>query len=131
MRVYSSSEASLIPEFGIMSGRWTQYGDTGSLPFGAMWLRVEPGGSAHTDNHPERELMIVVRGSAEVRLSDGTHRVGPGSVALLESRETHVLANASAEEPLVALSLYWIPQDGTDAAVRGDAEPAAGCADGR
>jgi mannose-6-phosphate isomerase-like protein (cupin superfamily) len=125
MRVYSSGEASLVPEFGIMSGRWTQYGDTGNLPFGAMWLYLEPGGCAHTDHHPEREFMIVVRGNAEIRLNDRTQRVGTGSVALLESKEPHVLANASAEEPLMALSLYWMPEDGEGA------EPAAGHADGR
>jgi glyoxylate utilization-related uncharacterized protein len=118
MRVMNSSTAELIPEFGILSGRWAQYGGLGDLPFGAMWCVVPPGGRADTDQHAERELVVVVQGSADIEAGGGTQTVRAGQAALLDADEAHVLANSSAGEPLVTLSLYWLPA--------GQEEPAAG-----
>jgi uncharacterized cupin superfamily protein len=115
MQVMSSSTAELAPEFGIQAGRWAQYGDLGDLPFGAMWCVVPPGGRADTDRHAERELVVVVRGSADIHASGSTQTVEAGAAALLDGEEAHVLANASASEPLITLSLYWLPDAGEDA----------------
>jgi mannose-6-phosphate isomerase-like protein (cupin superfamily) len=109
MRVMSNSVAELIPEFGILSGRWAQYDGLGDVPFGAMWLVVPPGGRADTDRHAERELMVVLRGSADISASGCTQTLQAGAAVLLDSEEAHILANSSADEPLVALSLYWLP----------------------
>jgi uncharacterized cupin superfamily protein len=109
MRVISSSSADLAPEFGILSGRWAQYDGLGDVPFGAMWCVVPPGGTADTDRHAERELMVVLRGSADISASGCTQTVQAGAVALLDSEEAHILANSSTDEPLVTLSLYWLP----------------------
>jgi uncharacterized cupin superfamily protein len=113
MRVMSSSTAELTPEFGILSGRWAQYQDLGDVPFGAMWCVVPPGGCADTDRHAERELVVVVQGSADIHASGSMHKVEAGQAALLDREEAHILANSSTQDPLVTLSIYWLPADQT------------------
>jgi mannose-6-phosphate isomerase-like protein (cupin superfamily) len=111
MQVLASDSAELSQEFGITVGRWTQYQTTGELPFGAMWCVVAPGEHSNVDQHSERELFVVVRGSAEVRVPGGASQRAPaGSAVLMEAQEQHVLVNLSDTEPLVALSLYWEPE---------------------
>lgn len=108
MRVLSSNSAELAPEFGIQAGRWDQYAGLGEIPFGAMWCVIPPGGRSKRDRHPERELMVVVQGSADV-LADGSSQAAEaGCAVLLDSGEDHVLVNKSADGQLVFLSLYWM-----------------------
>lgn len=109
MQVLNSDSARLTPEFGIMVGRWSQYSEAGGAPFGAMWCVVPPGGHTDTDCHPDRELVVVVRGSADVQAGGHAETALPGTAVLLDSEEPHVLVNRSAEEPLVTLSVYWVP----------------------
>jgi quercetin dioxygenase-like cupin family protein len=111
MRVIASRSAQLKPEFGIHTGRWTQYGAMGDMPFGAMWCVIPPGGQSNTDCHPERELVVVVSGSAEVQASGSREIADRGDAVLLDGGEAHVLVNQSASDPFVALSLYWQPSE--------------------
>jgi mannose-6-phosphate isomerase-like protein (cupin superfamily) len=111
VQVLAIDSADLSEEFGITVGRWTQYTTAGDLPFGAMWCVVPPGGRSNTDQHPDRELFVVVRGTGEVQVPDGPARpASAGTAVLMNAGEPHVLVNRSATEPLVALSLYWIPE---------------------
>lgn len=117
MQVLRSDSAELAPEFGVLAGRWTQYSELGNVPFGAMWCVVPPGGRTNMDCHPERELVVVVQGTASVH-ADGEEMARAGSAVLLDGGEEHVLVNPSEQEPLVCLSIYWLP-DGAD----GEAQP--------
>ena len=112
MRVFEKDAAELTNEFGITVGRWEQYGvPAGTLPFGAMWSIVPPGGTSAEDHHEEQELAVVVSGDGEVE-STGTgerRRTAVGTAALMGSYERHVWHNRSTEEPLVFLSIYWQP----------------------
>lgn len=109
MRVLDSSSAELTAEFGIAAGRWERYAGLGNMPFGAMWCVVPPGGRSNRDCHEERELVVVVRGSVEVQAGGGSQTASAGSAVLLEGGEEHVLVNPSQDDPVVTLSLYWIP----------------------
>lgn len=106
----SSDGTSLVAEFGVQCGRWTQY-DLGELPFGAMWCIVPPGGCTNEDTHDERELVIVADGAARFESpgSDGTLTAEHGAAVLFESGEPHVVHNQSQDQPLVLLGLYWLP----------------------
>ena len=114
MQVLNSRAAELTSEFGMMTGRWSQYSELTGLPFDAMWCVVPPGGRGNTDCHPERELVVVVQGTLHLQASGREEVVHAGSAALLDSSEKHVYVNPSEQDTLVALSIYWLPDDGGD-----------------
>jgi mannose-6-phosphate isomerase-like protein (cupin superfamily) len=109
MRVFAGDSAQLEPEFGILAGRWTQYQDIGDMPFGAMWCVTPPGERSDPDCHSQRELVVVVSGTAEVQAGGREETAMTGNVVLLESEEPHVVVNLSDTDPLVTLNLYWEP----------------------
>jgi mannose-6-phosphate isomerase-like protein (cupin superfamily) len=118
MHAFASDSAELTQEFGITVGRWAQYESAADLPFGAMWCVIPPGGRSTVDQHPDRELFVVVRGSAEVHVPGGPVKaVSVGDAVLMDCQEPHVLVNTSAEAPLVALSMYWIPEEAAESDV--------------
>jgi len=115
MRTYISDTAELAEDYGIQIGRWEQYGDLGTLPFGAMWCVVPPGGVSAEDVHPEVEFAIVTRGSAVYEADGDKVEVPTGGVIVLPPGQRHTIHNVSADKPLVILSLYWIPSPDDDA----------------
>ena len=127
MQLFERESARLTDEFGIQVGRWEQYAGTeGTLPFGAMWSVVPPGGRSTEDCHPEQELAVVVSGEGEVEsVATGDRRpVSAGIAALMGSSERHVWHNGSDQQPLVFLSIYWMPRPGAaEAAARDLAAP--------
>jgi uncharacterized cupin superfamily protein len=112
MRLFDSETARFSPEFGALASRWEHYGDLGHLPFGVMWCMVGPSGATTEDRHPERELITVARGSGVVRTASGELGVEAGQTVLLGSDEAHVITNRSVTDPLVLLSIYWLPDVG-------------------
>lgn len=116
MQLFEKDSARLTAEYGITVGRWEQYGvPEGTLPFGAMWSIVPPGGVSAEDHHEEQELAVVVSGDGEVESTGtGERRHTPvGTAALMGSYERHVWHNRSTEAPLVFLSTCWMPLDKT------------------
>jgi quercetin dioxygenase-like cupin family protein len=113
MRVLAGGSAELKPELGILTGRWSQYTEIGDMPFGAMWCVIPPGGRTDRDCHPERELVVVMSGSAKVQAGGRNETASSGNAVLLDGEEAHVLVNTSASDPFVALSLYWHPSGST------------------
>ncbi|HEY9475557.1 MAG TPA: cupin domain-containing protein [Mycobacteriales bacterium] len=119
MKAFSSGSATLAPEFGVLSGRWAQYAESGDLPelpFDAMWVVVPPGGRTNEDCHPELELSVVVEGSATFESPNGRTDASAGTTVLMDSAERHVIYNKSTESRVVILSVYWMPQNTTEAA---------------
>lgn len=89
--------------------RWEQFGLAPAMPFDAMWYSVPAGESSPVDVHPERELSLVVSGTAHVESGGRVTRVCGGDAFLLEADEPHQVHNRSAEQPLVVFSAYWLP----------------------
>jgi quercetin dioxygenase-like cupin family protein len=116
MQVLKSGSAELAAEFGIETGRWSQYSGLGGMPFGAMWCKVSPGGRSNSDRHPERELAVVVQGAARFQASGREEVAAAGSAVLLDSGEEHVMVNLSAHDTLVVLSLFWLSEHPADQA---------------
>jgi quercetin dioxygenase-like cupin family protein len=114
LRKITNESARLEPEFGIQIGRWDRHPGLDHLPFGAMWCVVSPGGSSEPDHHPEIEMAVVMSGTALYTVDGRTVAAEPGSVILLEPEEHHVIHNASPDQPLTILSLYWLPGGGDD-----------------
>ena len=112
MRLFEKDAVELTNEYGITVGRWEQYGvPDGTLPFGAMWSSVAPGGTCAGDHHQEHAHALVISGEGGVAsTATGERRPAPvGTAALMGSYERHVWHNNSTEAPLVFLSIYWMP----------------------
>ncbi len=110
MRKFDSTTADSYSVADVEVTRWEQYDLGDALPFNAMWYVVPPGSSSPVDNHPERELSLVVSGRGLVQSGDDRFEVGPGNAFLLDCDEDHMVTNRSSE-PLVVFSTYWMAAD--------------------
>ncbi|MGW1616086.1 class I tRNA ligase family protein [Streptomyces sp. NPDC002285] len=91
---------ALEPAFGIgMSG-------VEGLGTGAGWGRVEPGGASTSHQHDETEFFVIVAGQGEFVVDGRRHPARPGTLALFEPFESHVLEN-TGDTDLVFLTQYW------------------------
>lgn len=109
MRSFDRKSAESYAVAGVQVTRWEQYQLAGAVPFQAMWYEVPAGGAAPRDQHPERELSVVVSGVAQVEAGGTFEMVAQGGAFLLDGDEAHVVRNASSEQPLLVLSVYWMP----------------------
>jgi mannose-6-phosphate isomerase-like protein (cupin superfamily) len=116
MRTFDKSTAATYLVRDIEVARWEQYSVSDAMPFDNMWYTVPPGSSGPADRHPERELSVVVSGTASVEAGGRGVVVQQGSAFLFESMETHVVHNRSADRPLVIFSCFWMPRDGIQVA---------------
>ncbi|GAA4551933.1 class I tRNA ligase family protein [Amycolatopsis samaneae] len=94
------SESDLTRVFGI------EMSTVDGIGVGAGWGRVAPGVSSRTDRHDETEFFVIVAGEGEL-LVDGRRRLArPGTVALFEPFESHVITNTGRTD-LVFFTQYW------------------------
>jgi len=117
MRLFDNTTAETYLVSDIAVARWEQYALGDCMPFDTMWYTVPPGSSSPPDCHPEVELAVVVTGSAAVEASGRITEVNEGSAFLLDSEETHVVHNRSADRPLLVFSTYWMPRPATGVTV--------------
>ncbi|MFF5039881.1 MULTISPECIES: class I tRNA ligase family protein [Streptomyces] len=100
MRISEFTPTELSAAFGI---------DMSSLPAfgpGAGWGRVAPGERSDAHQHDEIEVFVIVRGRGDVVVDGERLPVAPGTVAVFEPFETHVIENTGVED-LVFFDLYW------------------------
>lgn len=109
MHELSESRAAYAPENGLDIARWSQFPAAAAFPFGAMWYVVPPSSASRQDCHPEVEVAVVVRGDGEFEAGGERLPARPGASVVFASEEAHVIHNTSATEPLVVLSVYWLP----------------------
>jgi len=100
--------AEATDEFGTSCQRlipWATPAD--ETPFGAMACFLSAGTRSAPDCHDQDEIILILRGEAEVRVGDDTVAVTPGRFAFLPRNQTHVVVNTSTTDQLAWLSLYW------------------------
>ncbi|PYC71890.1 methionine--tRNA ligase [Streptomyces tateyamensis] len=103
--ILSSYDESVLHEaFGIDMS--SIEGIEGSQGSGAGWGRVAPGVSSELHRHDETEFFVIVAGRGEFQVGEETHPAVPGTVALFEPFETHVLRNTGTED-LLFVTQYW------------------------
>lgn len=117
MRIFDRSTAESYAVEGVEVTRWEQYQLERTVPFQAMWYEVPVGGTAPLDRHPERELSIVVHGTAEIEVGGTVRVVSQGGAFLLDGQEAHRVRNPSTVEPLLVFSAYWMPDRAISSAV--------------
>ncbi|MGK5628517.1 class I tRNA ligase family protein [Streptomyces sp. URMC 123] len=100
MIINSYDETVLSEAFGIdMAG-------VEGLGVGAGWGRVAPGRASDNHQHDETEFFVIVAGRGEFVVDGVRHPAAPGTVALFEPFESHVLEN-TGDTDLVFLTQYW------------------------
>ncbi|MFF1487485.1 class I tRNA ligase family protein [Streptomyces sp. NPDC058319] len=95
------------------------------LGVGAGWGRVAPGRSSDSHHHDETELFVVVAGSGEFVAGTERYAAEPGTVALFEPFESHVLHNTGTTD-LVFLTQYWRDAERAMASARSTARKSFG-----
>ncbi|WP_405775367.1 class I tRNA ligase family protein [Streptomyces sp. NBC_00859] len=80
--------------------------DIHGLGVGAGWGRVSPGTGSDSHQHDETEFFVIVSGRGEFVVDGVRHPAAPGTVALFEPFESHVLEN-TGDTDLVFLTQYW------------------------
>jgi len=113
MRKFDSSSAVSNTVGPLDVARWEQYGLDSMMPFGAMWYSVPAGQSSLRDCHPERELSIVISGTASVEVDGAVTDMPTGSAFLFDAEEAHVIHNRDQDAPLTIFSAYWLPGGST------------------
>ncbi|SES04844.1 methionyl-tRNA synthetase [Streptomyces sp. yr375] len=84
--------------------------DIEGLGTGAGWGRVRPGHASDSHQHDETEMFVIVAGEGEFVVDGRRHPARPGTVALFEPFESHVLENTGATD-VVFLTQYWRDPD--------------------
>jgi methionyl-tRNA synthetase len=77
---------------------------------GTGWGRVAPGRSSDSHHHDETEFFVIVAGRGEIEADGERYPAEPGTVALFEPFESHVLTN-TGDTDLVFLTQYWRDAD--------------------
>ncbi|MBZ4017109.1 methionine--tRNA ligase [Streptomyces purpurogeneiscleroticus] len=80
--------------------------DIEGLGVGAGWGRVAPGRSSDSHQHDETEFFVIVAGRGEFLVDGQRYPAAPGTVALFEPFESHVLEN-TGDTDVVFLTQYW------------------------
>jgi mannose-6-phosphate isomerase-like protein (cupin superfamily) len=111
MRLFASDAAEFYAVGVVDVARWDQFAINHLLPFQAMWYTVPPRSSSPRDQHPERELSVVISGTASVETNGQTVDVAQGSAFLLDSEEAHVIHNRSGDVPLQVFTTFWMPEE--------------------
>ncbi|MDT0391750.1 class I tRNA ligase family protein [Streptomyces dubilierae] len=116
MKITHYEPAALSAAFGIDMSAVAGFGP------GAGWGRVPAGGASDPHQHDETEVFVIVQGTGDLVVDGERTPAAPGTVAMFEPFETHVIENTGSED-LVFFDLYWRdPPHAARAALAGAAE---------
>lgn len=110
---------ALADSFGI------EMAEIDGLATAAAWGRVPEGGRTMIHRHDETEQITIVSGEGEFLVGDRRITAEPGTVAVFEPFEPHVLANTGAGE-LIFLTQYWRDAERVSASIFADGQADSG-----
>lgn len=87
------------------------------MPVNARVVTVAPAAETRPHDHHDTEIWIVISGAGEVVEDVAVEPVAAGDAILLPPLGRHSLRNASPDEPLVFLTLWWEDMHAFDAAL--------------
>ncbi len=76
-------------------------------PFGAAWATLAPGESTKPHAHQECETFFIARGRGTMAIGEERSPVEAGDVTYHPPFDNHTLTNASDDEDLLFLTVYW------------------------
>ncbi|WP_376094164.1 cupin domain-containing protein [Roseomonas sp. CCTCC AB2023176] len=75
------------------AGAFATCGGHGAAQSSTIVYEIEPGGRLGWHTDATEETQYIIAGQGELRMEDGVHTVGPGSVFVLPTGVRHDLAN--------------------------------------
>jgi quercetin dioxygenase-like cupin family protein len=75
------------------AGAFATCGGRYAVQSSTIVYEIEPGGHLGWHTDATEETQYIIAGTGELRMEDGTHVVGPGSVFALPANVRHDLAN--------------------------------------
>jgi quercetin dioxygenase-like cupin family protein len=79
------------------AGAFATCGGHGATQSSVIVYEIEPGGHLGWHTDATEETQYIIAGTGELRMEDGKHAVGPGSVFVLQANERHDLANVGTD----------------------------------
>lgn len=79
------------------AGAFAVYGGHGATASSTIVYEIEPGGHLGWHTDATEETQYIIAGTGELRMEDGKHMVGPGSVFALPANVRHDLANVGTD----------------------------------
>jgi quercetin dioxygenase-like cupin family protein len=79
------------------AGAFATCGGHGATQSSVIVYEIEPGGHLGWHTDATEETQYIIAGTGELRMEDGKHAVGPGSVFVLPANERHDLANVGTD----------------------------------
>ena len=79
------------------AGAFASCGGHGATQSSTIVYEIEPGGRLGWHTDATEETQYIIAGQGELRMEDGKHAVGPGSVFVLPTGVRHDLANVGTE----------------------------------
>ncbi|WP_084557558.1 cupin domain-containing protein [Hamadaea tsunoensis] len=112
MLIRRMDDAQLSDAYGILFQQLYPHGGEELAPWGFGRAVVEPGGSTDPHEHPEHECFIFLSGTGTMTIGDESSPVDAQTSVLIPGGLRHHVANTSAGERLVFLSVYWPAEHG-------------------
>jgi quercetin dioxygenase-like cupin family protein len=79
------------------AGAFATCGGNNAVQSSTIVYEIEPGGHLGWHTDATEETQYILAGTGELRMEDGKHAVGPGSVFALPANVRHDLANTGSE----------------------------------
>jgi quercetin dioxygenase-like cupin family protein len=87
------------------AGAFASCGGRGAEQSSTIVYEIEPGGRLGWHTDATEETQYIIAGNGELRMEDGTYKVGPGSVFVLPTNVRHDLAN-TGKDTLRAVAFF-------------------------
>lgn len=107
MHIQRKSQSSSKYEYGCDLRRLFPWKNVVEPSWGGGIATVRPGEATTPHAHNEFEMFLVLSGSGKMGIENESSLMHEGDVVFIEKHKTHHFTNASNQEPLVFLSIYW------------------------
>ncbi|GAA4869983.1 cupin domain-containing protein [Kitasatospora terrestris] len=107
MLIRPMTEHELTDAYGIRYQQLYPHGGEDLAPWGFGRAVVEPGGATEPHQHEENEVFVFLEGSGEITIGEERAPVHPDLSVFIPGGSRHQVTNASSDQRLVFLSIYW------------------------
>ncbi len=112
MLIKPMTDAQLVDAYGVKYQQIYPAGGDYLADWGVGRAVVKPLGCTGAHQHLENELFLITSGDGEMVIGPERSPIAAGQYVLIPAGEEHQLRNASSEQALEFLSVYWPPRLG-------------------